>query len=318
MPSLMILGLGYVGETLALDLKSKGWRVQGTTQSLEKAQRLRASGIQTWSDTSDPHFQEALHEATHVLLSIPPVGELEPGVGPGEAPKKKRCYFKEQPFFPALSFCASKKNTSPLTWLGYLSSTSVYGDHEGAWVDEETVPHPNTPEGIRRLYIENELQRYLTPFPVHIFRLAGIYGPGRNMLRGILEGKAKRIFKKDVVFSRIHLEDIVQVLEISMTKNNGKRAIASNYIYNVADDEPSSTASIVEYGCELLKHPPLPLLSPEEANLSRMGKGFYQNSKKILNKKIKREMDIHLIFPNYREGLQALSKNLLSQERAGD
>lgn len=302
----MIIGLGYVGEALAVDLNSKGWKIQGTTRSLEKAERLRALGIETWTDTHDPHFQEALHEATHVLISIPPVGELEPE----ENSKKNRDYFKEQPFFSPLSLCASKKNTSPLLWLGYLSSTAVYGDHEGAWIDEETVPHPNTREGIRRLYIENGLQRYMAPFPVHIFRLAGIYGPKRNILEAILMGKAKRIFKKDVVFSRIHLDDILQVLQTSIAKNSGKRANSSNYIYNVADDEPSSTASIVEYGCELLNHPLLPLLSPEEANLSTMGKSFYQSSKKILNKKIKREMDLHLIFPNYREGLNTLFKKL--------
>ncbi|MGL5784339.1 MAG: SDR family oxidoreductase [Alphaproteobacteria bacterium] len=304
----MIIGLGYVGEALAVDLNSKGWKIRGTTRSPEKADRLRVLGIETWADTHDPHFQEALHEATHMLISIPPIGEFEPE----ENSQKNKSYFKEQPFFSPLSLCASKKNTSPLLWLGYLSSTAVYGDHEGAWVDEETVPHPNTPEGMRRLYIENSLQRYMTPFPVHIFRLAGIYGPGRNVLEAILEGKAKRIFKKDVVFSRIHLNDILQVLKVSMVKNSGKRVNISNCIYNVADDEPSATASLVEYGCKLLKHPSLPLLSPEEANLSAMGKSFYRSSKKILNKKIKREMDIHLMFPNYREGLNMLSKKFQS------
>lgn len=302
MQHLIIFGLGYVGEALALEMIARGWQVGGTTQDLEKANRLEKQGIQTWTSTQDPTLYEALHQATHLLITSPPVGDL----GLETEPKEHLRYFKAQPFFPLLSACTSKKGNSPLRWIGYLSSTSVYGDHEGAWVDEDALPTPNTPEGIRRLCIEGALQGCMACFPTYIFRLAGIYGPGRNVLENIKAGKAKRVLKKGVVFSRIHLTDILQVLATSMEKQDEKWTKKSAHIYNVADDEPSSTADLVEYGCQLLGCPSLPILTPEEADLSPMGRSFYQNSKKICNTKIKREMDIHLVFPNYREGLQAL------------
>lgn len=278
---LFVLGLGYVGQAFAHHFKKnlKG-AVSGTTRSLEKGSALRPQEFTVLTSVQDPQFLPLLSTATHILWTVPPGGETLPP-----------------------SFLASV-SLPRLEWMGYISSTSVYGDHQGESVDEETVPRPNTPEGEARLAMEKALLQLSPVLPLHIFRCAGIYGPGRNVLHNILQGKAQRIDHPGVVFSRIHLEDIITILEAS------RRNPHPGQIYNMADDHPASTADLVAYGTELLKTPPLPLLTLEEANLSEMGRSFYRSSKRVLNHKIKTQLDVVLRFPSYREGLNALMEEM--------
>ncbi len=218
---------------------------------------------------------DVLQTVEGVLISIPPVENEDLVVSA----------FKE--CLPSLRH---------LKWVGYLSSTSVYGDHQGHWVTETSPTHPLSPHGTARLMAE---QQWLgLDLPIHIFRLAGIYGPGRNALEELKSGKAKRIYKEGIVFSRIHVLDIVQVLKASVKSPNPGR------IYNVADNLPAPSYEVIGYGAKLLGMTPPPLIPFEEADLTPMGKSFYQESKRVCNKRILSELIPSLIFPTYKEGLK--------------
>lgn len=189
-----------------------------------------------------------------------------------------------------------------LEWIGYLSSTSVYGDYQGEWVDETSKTCPTSSQGMARLKAE---QQWLTlgkeeKLPVHIFRLAGIYGPERNVLEDLKAGTAQRILKEGVVFSRIHVEDIAQALHASMKAPHPGR------IYNVADNCPASTHEVVTFGASLLGIDPPPLISFEKASLSSKGRSFYQDSKRVNNARLLKELIPSLLYPSYKEGLKSL------------
>ena len=193
-----------------------------------------------------------------------------------------------------------------MKWVGYLSTTGVYGDRGGDWVDEESPLEPNTARGQRRLQAERSWLRLHSDFglPVHLFRLAGIYGPGRNTLLNVRDGSAKRIIKPGQIFSRIHVEDIAGVLAASIAKPNPGRA------YNVCDDEPCPPQEVVEFAANLLGLPLPPEIPFEQAELSPMAKSFYAESKRVSNRRIKTELGYKLVYPNYREGLRALKTTL--------
>lgn len=195
---------------------------------------------------------------------------------------------------------------SHLKWIGYLSSTGVYGDHQGKWVDENSPLQPTSTFGVARLRAESQwLQlREDTNLPVHIFRLAGIYGPERNVLNDLKRGNAKRIFKENTTFSRIHIADIVQTLKASM------QAPYPGRIYNVADNYPSPSHEVIEYGAKLLGMNPPPLIPYESINLSSLARSFYEASKRISNKRLLDELVPKLLFPSYKEGLNALLNHL--------
>ncbi len=189
-----------------------------------------------------------------------------------------------------------------LKWVGYLSTTGVYGDRKGDWVDEATETNPGFAHQYRReeaeaawmdMWEENNL-------PVHIFRLAGIYGPGRSILTRIREGRAKRINLPNLVFNRVHVEDVVQVLAASANQPK------PGEIYNVCDDLPSSPREVVEYACERLNVKPPPLQSLDKAGLSGQGQSFYLTNKRVRNSKIKETLGVQLRYPDYRKGLEAL------------
>jgi nucleoside-diphosphate-sugar epimerase len=220
---------------------------------------------------------ESLEKASSVLISIPPQCEGDILV-------------------PVVRDALS--SFSHLKWIGYLSSTSVYGDHQGAWVDENSPTHPTTPQGIARLHAEH--QWLDLDLPLHIFRLAGIYGPGRNVLIDLKAGKAQRILKEGLVFSRIHVADIAQALQASIETPNPGR------IYNVADNCPAPTHEVVAYGAELLGIEPPPLVPYESATLTPMGHSFYQESKRVRNQRLLKELVPSLLFPSYQEGLRAV------------
>ena len=287
---LFVFGLGYTALALARRLKAKGWRIAGTVQSEEKRAALAADGITAFVfDGTRPMADaaSALAGTTHLLQSIPP------GVGGGEAggdPVLRH----HAPDLAALK---------DVRWVGYLSTTGVYGDRGGEWVDEKAGLHPSGPRGRARVEAEQgwlALGRF--GLAVHLFRLAGIYGPGRSALDTVREGRAKRIVKPGQVFSRIHVEDIASVLEASISRPNAGAA------YNVCDDDPAPPQEVIAYACGLLGVPAPPEVPYEEAarSMSEMARSFYAESKRVANHRIKTELGVKLAYPDYRAGLKAL------------
>jgi len=280
-PHLFCFGLGYSAGFLARNLQAQGWRVSGTCRSAEKAAKLRDQGIAAHLfDRGRPldDAAAALRGVTHLLSSVPPdeagdpVLDLHRDVIDTVAPK--------------------------LAWIGYLSTTGVYGDRAGGWVDEDSALTPSGERGRRRVAAERAWLG-LRP-PAHLFRLAGIYGPGSSALDTVREGRAKRVVKPGQVFSRIHVEDIVQVLEASMARPSPGTA------YNVCDDDPAPPAEVIAHACALLGVAPPPEVPFAEANLSPMARSFYDDNKRVDNTRIKRALGVTLRYPSYRAGLQAI------------
>jgi nucleoside-diphosphate-sugar epimerase len=281
--NLFCLGLGYSALALARRLSIDGWRVAGTARSPDKINELSREGFSThlfdgtnWSDT----LQAAIDEADAILLSAPPDENGDPVLRAG-----------------------ADRLRGP-GWVGYLSSTGVYGDKQGGWVDEATSPEPSNPRSAKRLAAEIAWQVFAaeTAAPLHIFRIAGIYGPGRNPLEALRAGTARRFDKPGQFFSRIHVDDLAAVLAASIARPT------PGAIYNVCDDEPAAQADVIAYGAELLgvTPPPLEAFATAEPSLSEMAKSFYRDSKRVRNDKMKRELGVALAYPTYREGLRGL------------
>jgi nucleoside-diphosphate-sugar epimerase len=275
-PVLLTFGHGYAAGALAASLGG-GWRRLGIVRSGQKSVELVAQGVEPviWADTSA--VNNAVSRATHVVISIPP----------------------DQSGDRVLARHSTALAGAPdLAWVGYLSTTGVYGDHEGGWVDETCPPLPVNARSIWRVDAEHAWLE--TGLPVQIFRLAGIYGPGRNAIDRLRSGRAQRIVKPGQVFSRIHRDDIVQVLRASMARPN------PGAIYNLADDEPAPPQDVLAYAAELLGVPCPQEISFDNADLSPMARSFYAESKRVRNTRIKDELGIQLLYPDYRAGLQAI------------
>jgi nucleoside-diphosphate-sugar epimerase len=274
MKTVLILGYGYSAAVLAAGLVAQGWRVIGTTRAAARMAGMRAEGVEPLLWPCD--LSEVCEAASHILA----------------------CAAPDENGDPFLQAARGAIAASGAAWVGYLSTTAVYGDHEGAWVDEET---PVTPQSLRAvLRVLAEKQWLSLDLPVQIFRLAGIYGPGRGPFQKVREGTARRIIKPGQVFSRIHVVDIAGVLEASM------RNPARGRIYNVCDDDPAPPEDVLGYAAELLNLPQPPEVPFEAADLSPMARSFYRESKKVSNARIKAELGVTLRYPTYREGLQAL------------
>lgn len=196
----------------------------------------------------------------------------------------------------------SRARAAQFDWVGYLSTTGVYGDHQGGWVDEATPLSPSTTRG--QLRVEAEAAWQSLGLPLHIFRIAGIYGPGRGPFAKVRNGTARRIIKKNQVFSRIHVDDIAQVLAASISKPN------PGAIYNLCDDDPAPPEDVIEHAAALLGLPIPPAQDFETAEMTPMARSFYAESKRVRNDRIKEELGVKLLFPDYRSGL----KSLLEQE----
>ncbi len=282
---LFCFGLGFSARTLAKRLLAKGWKVTGTTRTEEKRQGLLAQGFGEvlLFDGSAPlqDAAEALGDVTHILISASPSAEGDPVLGQH-----------------ARDIAALPK----LKWLGYLSTTGVYGNHDGGWVDEDSALSPSSPRSEYRVAAERAWLELVegNSVPVHVFRLAGIYGPGRSMLDTVRAGKAKRIDRPGQVFSRIHVEDIASVLEASIAAPRPGR------IYNVCDDMAASPAEVTAHACGLLGVEPPPLVPFEEAGLSPMGKTFWLDNKRVSNRRLHEELGIELRYPDYKAGLASL------------
>ena len=285
---LFCFGLGYTASVLARRLMAQGWSVRGTGRSDEKCAELAAQGITAWPFDRDRPLADpaaALDGVTHLLSSVPPDRA-------GDA-----VLDRHGGAIAALS--------DQLRWAGYLSTTGVYGDRAGGLVDETSERRPATVRGERRVAAEYGWCGlwHEHGVPVHLFRLAGIYGPGRNALATVERGQAHRIVKPDQIFSRIHVDDIAAVLEASMARPNPGAA------YNVCDDEAAPPQDVVTYACELLGIDPSPEVPFAQSDLSDMARSFYAENKRVANGRIKRELGVALTYPDYRAGLRALHKS---------
>lgn len=273
-PHLLCFGLGYSARELAGRLAEIGWRVTGTSRDRQKSD--------CWHfDRDHPLGATAFAGVTHILISIPP----------------------DESGDPALDLHSDDITAIPgLLWLGYLSTTGVYGDRAGGWVDERSQLRSSGPRGRRRVAAEAGWQGLWRRrgVPVHIFRLAGIYGPRRSPFDALRAGTAKRIDKRGQVFSRIHVEDLASVLVASITRPR------PGAIYNVCDDEPAASEAVIAHAASLLGLPAPPLVPFDEAELSPMAKSFYDDNKRVSNALIKSELGVALRYPNYRAGLAAI------------
>lgn len=269
---LLSVGHGYSARALEAILPA-GWQVRGTN-------RAGADGRLQWpGEDLAPH----LEWATHLLTSVAPDGEGDPVLRELEAEIK----------------------ASAFDWVGYLSTTGVYGDREGDWVDEGDDLRPATERGRRRVAAETAWARL--GVPLHIFRLAGIYGPGRGPFAKVRAGTARRIVKPGQVFSRTHVEDIAQVLLASIKRPN------PGAVYNVCDDDPAPPQEVIAEAARLLGLPLPPEVDFETADMTPMARSFYAESKKVRNDRIKQELGVVLRYPDYRVGLRAL----LAEEELG-
>lgn len=279
---LFCFGLGYSALALAELLKPRGWSVAGTCRSEDKREALEAKGMATFlfdrgRPLADP--AGALAGTTHLLSSVPPDATGDPVID---------------------QHGADLRQLRGVEWTGYLSTTGVYGDRQGAWVDETDPLTPSGPRGQRRLDAERAWLA-LDP-PAHLFRLAGIYGPGRSAIDTVREGRARRIDKPGQVFSRIHVDDIAAVLLASIDRPNPGAA------YNVCDDDPAAPAEVIAEACKLLgvEAPPVESFDQAKATMSAMAISFYDDNKRVRNDRLKRELDVALKYPTYREGLRAV------------
>lgn len=276
--TLFSFGHGFSARALAARLVPQGWRIIGTTRSADKMAEISATGVTpvAWPGTD---IMPLLREARYVLISAGPGPEGD----------------------PVLNLLRDEiaEIAPDLRWAGYLSTTGVYGDHQGGWVDEDTPLVPATKRG--QLRVEAEAAWQAVPdLPLHIFRLAGIYGPGRGPFAKVRKGTARRIIKAGQVFSRIHVEDIAQALELSMARPD------AGAIYNLCDDDPAPPQDVIGHAAELLGLPLPEAVAFETADLTPMARSFYAESKKVRNDRIKDALGWCPKYPDYRTGLAAM------------
>lgn len=275
--TLLSLGHGFSARELGRQLVPQGWRVIGTTRNPEKFAAFVDEGVEPLLWPCD--LEQALDGVTHLLTSVSPDAEGDPVM---------------RDHREAILAAAPR-----LEWVGYLSTTGVYGDRDGGWVDEGSTTDPATVRGQRRVLAEREWLE-APNLPVHVFRLAGIYGPGRGPFAKLRKGVAQRVIKKNQVFSRAHIEDIAQVLEASIAKPN------PGQIYNVCDDDPAPPQDVIEYAAGLLGMAPPPAVEFEDAEMSPMARSFYSDSKRVRNDRIKEELGVVLKHPTYKAALRAM------------
>lgn len=283
---LLCLGLGYTARALAQRLAPRGFAITGTSRTADGAAAINRDGWQGLvldghTPPSDP-VQEAVGTATHVLISASPDAAGDPvlrhlGAALGQA--------------------------TSLRWIGYLSTIGVYGGDEGAWVDETTAPRPTSDRNHWRLAAEAQWLDFGATHRcrVEVFRLPGIYGPGRSAIDQLLAGTARRIVKPGQVFNRMHVADIAAALEAAIATE------PRHSLYNLTDDEPAPSDVVMTFAAQCLGIDPPPAIAFEDAQLSAMAKSFYGQSKRVSNRRMKAELGVVLRYPTYREGLRALA-----------
>ncbi len=280
----LILGCGYTGKRLAQRLIHRSVAVHVTNRTGSAIADLAAPvfAFDYTAGNSKLLPDSAFQGVTHVLSTIAPDAQ---GIDPVAA--------SLMPTLQRLS----------LDWFGYLSTTGVYGDTQGAWVTEESPVNSQNLRSQHRINIEATFLK--SGLPAHIFRLPGIYGPGRNIFERLRAGIANHIHKPGHVFSRVHVDDIAQTLELSMRTPGTKLSPAPSLIYNIADDEPSEPSTLILEGSKLLGIAPPPAQPLDLATLSPMAASFWQECRRVSNQRMKQKLGVQLIYPTYREGLAA-------------
>lgn len=278
---LLIFGYGYSARYLLAEMRPAQDQVRVTTRGIEKAQHLAAEGLvaRVFPGTD---MTDDIAWASHILITAGPDAGQDPVL--------------------AHARDAIAAHARDLDWVGYLSTTGVYGDHGGGWVDESTPLTPSTERGRARVAAEAAWMElhHQHGLPLHIFRLAGIYGPGRGPFEKLRDGSARRIIKPGQVFSRIHVEDIAQVLIASMARPD------PGAIYNLCDDDPAPPQDVIGHAAALLGLPEPPAIPFDQAQLGPMAASFYAESKRVDNRRMKQDLGIRLRYPDYRAGLAAI------------
>jgi len=279
---ILLLGYGYVARRLSRLLRSDGWTIEGTIRDPAKSTALEKGGVApvVWADGALDG--QAIDRADAILISTPPDEDGCPAL----AASRERILARK----------------GPPGWIGYLSTNGVYGDYGGRWIDETAALLATSARARRRIEAEEKWRALAgaAGAPLTIFRLPGVYGPGRSALDTVREGRAQRIFKKDQVFSRAHVDDIAGAIAASIKSPN------AGELFNIADDEPAPPQDVIEFACKLLGVEPPPLTPIEDANLSDMAKSFYADNKRVSNKLMKERLIPALSCPTYREGLKAI------------
>ena len=287
--NIICFGFGQVAKNFIKKLIDQGATFKLTTTSREESktkefENINYESFQFTEEGFDKNFISRFEEADHILLSIAPINGTDIVI------KNLKDYFKSSKF----------------KWITYLSATSVYGNHNGEWVDENSETKPTSQNGIERLKVEKEWMKLASKYdlPFQIFRLSGIYSNQYNILKRLKSGEAKIINKKNHFFSRIHVEDIANVLFSSL--NNFKK----KEIYNISDNQPASAEEVVMYGVKLLGIDKPKTIEINEIK-SEMLKNFYKDSKKVDNKKMKEFFNHKLKYPTYVEGLNYIFNNII-------
>ncbi len=286
MSHLLCFGLGYSAGYLSERMFGEGWTISCTTRTTDAADRARALGYAPIDIAKSPGgLRAVLSTVTHLLVSAPPDRQGD----------------------PLLRYAADIASAPALAWIGYLSTIGVYGDRNGAWVDENSAPAPGSDRSRWRLEAENAWLALGQSHSarVEIFRLPGIYGPGRSAIDNLRAGTARRIVKPGHVFNRIHVADIANTLAAAIATT------VRRDIYNVADDEPASSEDVLLYAARLLQVPPPPALTITSAELSSMAGSFYSECRRVSNQRIKKDLGVKLAYPTFREGLQAIASGHL-------
>ena len=287
--NIFCFGFGQVAKYFINKIKSENLKINLSTTSTGETCQKSINGVNYENfffnnETYDHRLIKKLKESEHILISIPPVKNVDQVI---------------KNFSKVIEDCKPK-------WITYLSATSVYGDHKGEWVNEESVTKATSSNGVARLEAEKSwislgIDKDL---PVQIFRLSGIYSNESNILLRLKSGNVKLINKKNNFFSRIHVEDIANILFKSLSN------FKPGEIYNISDDKPSSSEEVKIYGAKLLNIDKPKMIEVEDIE-SEMLKNFYKYSKKVSNQKMKSFFNYNLKFPTYREGLIYISDNLI-------
>jgi len=279
---LFCFGFGYTAEALARRLSARTAALAGTRTSIAEAAPALGAKLATFQGDGAPaEVRNLLAGTTHLLVSVPP--DLEGDV-------VLRHFHDDLAALPELA------------WVGYLSTVGVYGDWQGQWVDETSPTRPTSERSLRRVQAEKAWLAFSSGSGrrVEIFRLSGIYGPGRSVIDNLKAGTARRVVKPGQVFNRIHVDDIARVLVAAIDK------AAGHSVYNVSDDEPAPPQDVVAYAAELLGLPIPPEIPFEQAGIKGMAATFWAESKRVGNARIKADLGVELAYPTYREGLSAL------------
>ena len=283
---LLIFGFGYTSKFMCQKLAKKNWQVFCTTRFHDKFEEIRSINAIPIDFDDEEKIKLLFEEDLYILSTAPPKNGSDPVID-------NYSYL-------------FKNNSERIKWVGYLSTTSVYGDKKGEWVTEDTVLKPSLERSILRITAENlwiKLGDILTTKTV-IFRLAGIYGPGRSLVDRLMRNEKIYVVDKPAhLFNRIHIEDIVGAIEMAMTTQS------SAFIFNLSDDMPATQLEVAQFAANLLKKKLPETVNLKSERISEMARSFYQEEKKVSNKKLKNELGYNLVFPSFQEGLIAIYKN---------